>query len=72
MGKGNRNRNYQEAYDMSGASAAKAGRVNGKKKDRTTLWITLVIAVLLVGSLLLFVFVQVFPFLFSIVLLPLV
>ena len=56
MGKGNRNRNYQEAYDMSGASAARAGRANGKKKDRTTLWITLVIAVLLVGSLLLFVF----------------
>lgn len=55
MGKGKRNSKYQEAYDMSGASA-KAVKNNGKKKDMTTLWITLVIAVLLLGSILLYVF----------------
>ena len=56
MGKGNRNSKYQEAYDMSGASSAKTVKTGGKKKDMTNVWITLVIAVLLLGSLLLFVF----------------
>lgn len=56
MGKGNRNSKYQEAYDMSGASAAKTVKTNGKKKDMSTLWITLVIGILLLGSILLFVF----------------
>lgn len=56
MGKGNRNSKYQEAYDMSGASSAKSVKANGKNKDMSSMWITLAIAVLVVGSLLLFVF----------------
>lgn len=56
MGKGNRNSKYQEAYDMSGASSVKSVKTNGKKKDMTNFWITLVIAVLVLGSLLLLVF----------------
>ena len=55
MGKGNRNSKYQEAYDMSGASA-KTVKTNGKKKDMTSFWTMFAIIVLVVGALLLFVF----------------
>ena len=57
MGKGNRtrNNNYQEAYDMSGASSAKKVRT-AKKADRTGLWTTIIIAVLIVASLALWFF----------------
>ena len=53
MGKGNRTRNnsYQEAYNMSGASSAKAVKAGGKKTDKTTLWVTIVIAVLIIGAI---------------------
>ena len=53
MGKGNRTRNnsYQEAYNMSGASSAKAVKASGKKTDKTTLWVTIVIAVLVIGAI---------------------
>lgn len=59
MGKGNRTRNngYQEAYNMSGASSAKAVKAGGKKKmDKTTFWMTVVIAILVVGAIALSVF----------------
>lgn len=56
MGKGNRNSKYQEAYNMSGASSVKTVKNGGKKKDMTNVWITLVIAILVLGSVLLFVF----------------
>ena len=55
MGKNNKNSKYQEAYDMSGASAVKTVK-GGKKKDMTNFWITLVIGILVIGSVLLFVF----------------
>ena len=54
MGKGKRNSKYEEAYNMSGASV-KAVKANGKKKDMTNFWVTLAIAVLVLGSLLLVV-----------------
>ena len=56
MGKGNRNSKYQEAYNMSGASSVKTVKNGGKKKDMTNVCITLVIAILVLGSVLLFVF----------------
>lgn len=54
MGKGKRNSKYEEAYNMSGASV-KAVKANGKKKDMTNFWVTLAIAILVLGSLLLVV-----------------
>ena len=58
MGKGNRtrNNNYQEAYNMSGTSSAKTVKTGSKKTDRTGLWVTLVIALLIVASLALWFF----------------
>ena len=55
MGKKNNNSKYQEAYDMNNASA-KAVKAGAKKKDMTNVWVTLVIAILVIGSVLLFVF----------------
>ena len=55
MGKKNNNSKYQEAYDMNNASA-KAVKAGAKKKDMTNVWVTLVIAILVLGSVLLFVF----------------
>ena len=58
MGKGNRtrNNNYQEAYNMSGASSSKTVRSRAKAADKTTLWVTIVIAVLVLGGIALSVF----------------
>ena len=55
MGKKNNNSKYQEAYDMNNASA-KTVKAGAKKKDMTNVWVTLVIAILVIGSVLLFVF----------------
>ena len=55
MGKGNRSRNngYQEAYAM-GASASR--KKAAQKADKTTFWMGIVIAILIVGAIALSVF----------------
>ncbi len=59
MGKGNRTRNnrYDDVYSMSGGSsvAVKKGK-NGAKKDRTSVLMIAVIAVLILSALALFIF----------------